>query len=170
MDAGCSCKLCQTADCIFHFSGSNHHQIGKLVHDDHDLWHFLHFFRPLFFRDRFDLLIIAFQITHALGSKLLVTFRHLRYCPVQSTGCLFRIGDNRDKQMRDPIVNTQFHDFWIDHDQLDIFRRSFVDQTHDDRIDAYRLTGSCCTGNQKMRHFCNIRHHNLSCQVLSNCN
>jgi len=49
----------------------------------------------------------------------------------------------RDQQMRNAVIDTQFHDLRIHHDQLHIIRMRLVQNTHDQRIDTYRLSGSC---------------------------
>ena len=82
MDTCRTCKLGQTTDSILHLSGSNHHKVGKLIHDDHDLRHFHRFF---FSSCRLDLLcffIIFIQITDTVLRKCIVTVCHLLYCPV----------------------------------------------------------------------------------------
>ena len=56
--------------------------------------------------------------------KLLITLRHFIDTPVERT-CRFSICHNREEQMRNTVINTQFHYLLINHDKLDILRRSF---------------------------------------------
>ena len=69
--------------------------------------------------------------------------------------------------MRDPVINRKLHHLGVDHDQLHILRRGSVDQAHDHGVDAHGLTGAGLAGDQKMGHFCQIRHHRLAADVLS---
>ena len=71
--------------------------------------------------------------------------------------------------MRNAIINAEFHDFRVDHDELYILRLGLVKKTHDDRVDADRFTGSRCTCNKKMRHLGNVSHNNLSGNIFTNC-
>ena len=65
-------KLCQTADCLFHFSGCNHHQVCKFVYDDYNLWKFLCFIRIINIFNVLDFIVVTFQITDIiLGKKLI---------------------------------------------------------------------------------------------------
>ena len=99
--------------------------------------------------------------------KLLITLRHFIDTPVERTCRLFRICHNRQEQMRNTVINTQFHYLWINHDKLDILRRSFIQNTHDQCIDTDTLSGTGRSCDQDMRHFRNIRNDRLSCDILT---
>lgn len=86
---------------------------------------------------------------------------------MQCTRRFFRIGDHRYHQVRDAVIDTQFHNLRINHNQLDLFGVRLVEDAHDNRVDTYGLTGTRRTGNQKMRHLGNVRHRHLSADVLS---
>ena len=86
---------------------------------------------------------------------------------MQCTRRFFRVGDHRYHQVWDTVINTQFHNLRINHNQLDLFGVRLVEDAHDDRVDTYGFTGTRRTGNQKMRHLGNIRHRHLSADVLS---
>ena len=55
--------------------------------------------------------------------------------------------------MRNAIINAEFHDFRVDRGELYILRLSFVRLM---MIVLNRFTGTCCAGNQKVRHPGNI--------------
>ena len=93
MNARCTRQLGQTTDRIFYFARRYHHQIGKLIHDNDDLWQFLRFLRIV-------------EIAHAVFCKLLVTVGHLCHRPVEGAGRLFRVGHNRNQKMRNTVVYT----------------------------------------------------------------
>ena len=169
MNTCSTCKLCQTTDCIFHFSRSNHHKVCKLIYNNYDLWHLL---RALFtFRNTHSLnfAVIFLKISNTVFCKRIVTIHHLCYRPVQCTGSFFRIRDNRNEQMWNTVINTEFHYLRVNHDQFDIFRRCFVQDTYDQGIDTDRFTGTCSTRDQKMWHLGNIRNNRFSCNIFTNC-
>ena len=87
-----SCQLCQSADGLFHVIGSYHHKICKLVHNDHNLWHLLRALLPFRYFNGIYLCVVSIDFTHICLRKFFISFRHFRNCPVQSTGCFFRIG------------------------------------------------------------------------------
>ena len=86
---------------------------------------------------------------------------------MQGPRCFFRICHNRNEQMRDSIVYTEFYYFRVDHDQLDILRICLIENTHNDRIDTYRLSGSGCSRDQKVWHLGNICYDHLACNIFS---
>lgn len=81
----------------------------------------------------------------------------------------YRIRDNRNEQMWNTVINTEFHYLRVNHDQFDIFRRCFVQDTYDQGIDTDRFTGTCSTRDQKMWHLGNIRNNRFSCNIFTNC-
>ena len=52
-------------------------------------------------------------------------------------------------------------------DELDILRIRPIENRHNDRIDTHRFTGTCRTCDQKVRHFCDIRHDHLTANIAS---
>ena len=167
MHARCTGKLCQTTDRILNIIGSYHHQICQLVYDNDDLWHFLRFVLSRKILNGLYLLIITFHISDTVLLEGLITFHHFRNCPVKCTGCFLRIRYNRNQQMRYSIVHAQLYYFRIDHDQFYFVRFCFVQNTHNDRIDTYRLTGTGSTCDQQMRHLGNICHNDMTCDIFS---
>jgi len=69
--------------------------------------------------------------------------------------------------MWDSIIYTEFNYLRVDHDQFDILRICLIENTHNDRIDTYRLSGSGRSRDQKMWHLCNICYDHLACNIFS---
>ena len=165
MQAGRSGKLCQTADGAFNLARSHHHQVRKLVYDDHDLWQFLLNLFPglaaLYFR------IKSLQIADIVFCKKLVALLHLGHGPVQGAGRFLRVRDNRDHKMRDPIVYAKLHNFRIHQDKFHFIRIRFIDNAHDQRVDAHGFTGACRSGDKQMGHLRDICNHRLARDVFS---
>ena len=69
--------------------------------------------------------------------------------------------------MRDAIVNAQLNHFRVDHQQFYFIRGCFIKNADDQRVDADRFTGTGRTGNQGMRHFCQIGNGDIACNVAA---
>ena len=106
MDSCSSCKLCQTTDGFLYLARGYHHQISKLIHNNHDLRHLLRSLRITPYNHIFDFLVISFEITDIKVCKLLITIRHLGNAPLQGSRCFLRISHNRNHQMWNSIINT----------------------------------------------------------------
>ena len=146
---------------VFHFLGRHQHQIRQLVNDDHDPGHGCHALIPPCQR------IIAFYVSNLIVCQQLIPPLHLRHCPLQGTGGLFRICDHRDQQMGNPIVDTQLHHLRIDHNQAHLVRGGPIEQRHDNAVHTDRLTGAGGTGNQQMGHLGNIADNVVAANILT---
>ena len=69
--------------------------------------------------------------------------------------------------MRDAVVDREFHDLRVYHDELHFLRPIAVEDAHNQRVDTDRLTGARRTGNQEMRHLRDVCDHSLSRNVLA---
>ena len=170
-----SCQLCQSTDGFFYFIRRYHHQICKLVYDNHKLRHLLNGDFDLFtiIHDLhltiMNLVVIALHITNTSVRKLLITIGHLCNSPLKRCGSPLWICNNRYQKMRNSVINRKFYNLGIDHDEFYLFRLRVIEDTHDNGVNTNRLTGTGCTGYQKVRHLCNIRDNNLSTDILTNC-
>ena len=169
MDSGCPSQLGKTADRILHLGGCHHHQIRQLVHDDHDPRHRRDGFAVRYVPVQLtDSLIIGMYVAHTgIGGEFLVTVRHFLHRPVEGAGGLAGIGDHRNQQVRDPVVDLQFHYLRVDHQHLHLIRFGFEENAHDQRVDADRFAGACGAGDQQMRHLLDISHDGPPSDVLS---
>ena len=74
MDADSARHLSETRDGLFHVAAVEHHEIGQLVDDDHDVGQRL-FFRAIFKQTRsvvaFEELVVLVDIAHALFGEQL---------------------------------------------------------------------------------------------------
>ena len=163
MHSSSSCLLCQPTDGIFHFFGCGHHQVCQLINRNDNLRQRLPVGLTL------DFLVIVCQIPYPVVRKGLVTVFHLLYRPVQCTSCLFRVSDNRNQQVGNVLIHSKFYNFRVNQNQPHLFRCRMKQNTHDDGIGADRFTRTCCTGDNQMRHFCNVANNRISGDVLSNC-
>ena len=61
---------------------------------------------------------------------------HLHNRPAQRRARFLRIGHDRDKQVRNAVVNGKLDDLRVDENQPHLFRLGAEDDGVDDRIDA----------------------------------
>ena len=160
---GSSCFLGDPAHRILHFLGGGHHQIRKLVNDDHDLGQRIQIL-PLC-RQCVEVL----QIPHIIAGAQGIPAIHLLGRPVQSACRLPGIRHHRDQQMWDPVVDLEFHDLRVDQHQLHLRRLCVVQDAHNNAVGADGLTGAGCPGDDHMGHFRNISQNDVAVNVLAHC-
>ena len=157
MDAGGPGLLCEALDEHFHFLGRHVHEVRKFIDNDQDIGHFLVGI----------LLVISFNISHLGAGKELVAGFHFTDRPVECALGLLHIGNHFRSEMGNAVVHGQFHHLRVDEHELHILRTAVVNDTCNDGINAHRFAGARGTGNEKMRHFCQVRHHRLPCNILA---
>ena len=69
--------------------------------------------------------------------------------------------------MRDAVVTDQFDTLGIDHDHAYLRRLGFIDNAHDERVDADRFTRTGSSGHEHVRHACDIKAYGLSGNILA---
>ena len=168
-----SCLLRDTADGVLDFLGGDHHQVSQLVDNDDDLrQHLILLGMTVLGLLGFGLfgtheVVIADQIAHLMVCEQLVAAFHLTNRPVERTGGLFRIGNDRNQQVRNAVIVAQLDHLRVHHDEADFLRRGLVQQRDQHGVDAHRLTGAGGTGNQHVRHLGNVTDDRLAGDVLA---
>ena len=153
--------------------GCDHHQVCQLVDDNHDLRQYLILFRAaallLFSLGLFRAhqVVISGEVAHLMVGKQLIAPLHFTHRPVERTGRLFRVGDDRDQQMRDAVVVAQFDHLGVDHDQADLLRRGLIQNGDQHGVDAHGFARAGRTGDQQMRHLGNVADDRLAGDVLA---
>ena len=142
MHSGSPSHLRQSADGVFDFTWSCHHQVSQLIDDNNDLWHWL---KAVFFGSP----VKACHITHAVILKHLVAVEHLIYCPGERACGLFGVGDNWNQQVWDAVINAELDHFRVDEQKLYFLRGGVIKNADDQGVDADRFTGPGGTGNQE---------------------
>ena len=139
MNTSRSSFLSQANNGIFHFFASYHHEVCQLVHNDHNQRK-----RNLFI---FRLTCIVFSYLSIVSCNIastdlrkeLITIFHFIYHFLQSSTRLARVSHNRDKQVRNIIINRQFNHFGIDHHELDFIWSCFHENTSNNAVDCNRF-------------------------------
>ena len=149
------------ADGLLHLLGGHQHQVGQLIDDHHHLGHLLHALSPG------RLGVVGGQVTDSHLGEHPVALHHLGHRPLEGARRLFRVGDHRDEQVRDAIIDPQFYHLRVNHDEADLLRAGLVQQGDDQGVGTHRLTGAGGAGDEQMRQLCNVAHDALAADVLA---
>ena len=107
------------------------------------------------------------DVAHAGLGENGVALLHLIDRPAQREQHLFRIGDDRDDEMRQRVVDLHLDDLRIDHDEAQILRREPVEDAGDDRVDADAFARAGGAGDEPVRHRGEIGDDRLAVDVLA---
>ena len=69
--------------------------------------------------------------------------------------------------MGDSVIYTEFHHLGVHHNHLHVLWFGLEDNTHNQGVDAYRLTGASGACNKQMGHLSYVRHHHLPADILA---
>ena len=174
--------LRQTRNQLFDLFADSHHQVGEFIHQNNDIRQFFqHRMHGVHAVARFpvrirngtahprrfgDFLVVTREVTHAQRRHQLITTLHFIHAPAQCVSGVFHIGNDFGQQMRDPFIDRQFKHFRVDHNEAHIFRLRFIKHAEDHGIHPNRFTGTSGTGNQQVRHFCQIGNDRIAGDVF----
>ena len=159
--------LCQTRDRFLNFLAADHHQVGKLIDDDHDIRQNsmrLAVVIPLLVVVHLPrLYVVAVDISNTVAGKVFVSSLHLNDGPAKRDSSTFRIGYDRRGKMRDVSVKAELESPRIDHDEFHFIGSRLIKYRHHERIDADGFARARCSRDQKMRHFGEVS--NVLCSI-----
>ena len=69
--------------------------------------------------------------------------------------------------MRDAFIHRKLKHLRINHDEFTFFRREFIQQRHNHRVDGNRFTRTRCTRNEEMWHLRQINNDGLTTNVFT---
>ena len=161
MHAAGAAHLGHPADGLLHFLGGHQHQVGQLVDDHHHLGHGVH---PLGLG---GLGVVGGQVPDPHLGEHPVTLHHLGHRPLQGAGRLLGVGDHRDEQMWDTVVDAQLHHLGVHHDEADLLGAGLIEQRDDEGVGAHRLTRAGGAGDEQMGQLGDVAHDALAPDVLA---
>ncbi len=189
MDSARPCHLGKALDAGLDLFARDHHQVGHLVDDDHDVrqrygGEFLgleHRLAGILVKAGLDgaleHLAIGHRLTHTAVVAVDVAHTHLRHLaialfhfahhPFQGDNRLLGVGDDRREQMRNAVIDRQFQHLRVDHDQPAFLGRQLVKQAQDHRVDRHRLARTGGPGNQQVGHLGKVRHDRIAPDILA---
>ena len=173
----------------FDILARDHHQVGHLVDDDHDVGQRIEI-QLLFLVDRLSgflveagvhgsaqflalgsslrqARIVAVDVAHAELGHFLVALFHLPYRPLQRDNRLFWIGHDRRQQVWNAVIDRQLEHLGIHHDQAALIRPQPIQQAEDHGVDRDRFTGPGRACDQQMRHAREIDDDGVAADVLA---
>ena len=174
-----------------HLRRHGHHEVGELVHDDHQMGKAslaVHLVRRRRGRRRFGLRadrrerrrrtrrmperlpvvqlpVEVGEVAGAVGVQLLIAAVHLVHRPLEHPRGLVVVGDHRMPEVRQGVVHRQLDHFRIDHQHPEIGRGVPVDEPGDDGIDRHRLARAGRAGDEQVGHPGQVGDHRLPLQV-----
>ena len=86
---------------------------------------------------------------------------------MQRTGGFLGVRHYGDQQLRDAIVDAQFHHLGVHHNELHILGAGLVEQADDNGVHTDGFTGAGGTGDQHMGHFRDVAHNAVARNVLT---
>src|SRR5262249_49219387 len=103
-------------------------------------------------RGLMHVMVILIDVPDPEFRELAVTVFHLVGGPLQRVCCTFRLSYDRCQQVRYPFVETELQPLRIDHDELDVLRRGFVQDRTYYGVESDGLTGAGCPRDKQMGH------------------
>ena len=113
------------------------------------------------------MLVVGVQVPHAHLGEEAVALEHLYHGPLQRTCRLLRVGDHRNVEVRDAVVDPQLHHLRVDHDKADLIGAGLVQQAQDQGVHAHGFTGAGGTGNKHVGQLCDVAHDAVAADVLA---
>ena len=141
MNAHRASHLRQPRNRLLNVRPVQHHQIRQLVDDDDDVRQRLlvHVLKQII-AAIIEQLVELIDISHMVRRQQLQPPFHLANGVPQRIRRQLRLGDDRRKQMRNPLIHSQLNPLRIDQDHPHLFRRGLEQHAHDHRVDRDRFT------------------------------
>ena len=159
MDADSTSQLGDTCNWGFHLAACGHDEVGELVDDKHDVRQ-----ETVTLGGQqlagLELLVVFDDVAALSGFEEVVALVHLNAQGVERAHHFLHIGDDGVLRIGElgqimalnAVVKRQFHLLRVDHDEFQLRRMLAVKQRSDDGIQSYRLTLTCGTCHEDVRH------------------
>jgi hypothetical protein len=146
--------LGQARDRLLHLVRGDHHEVGQLVDDDHDVVEGLELLRP--FRGRGSLpaddVVVLVNVAHPLRGQLADAPLHLRHRPFEDVGRDLGIGDHGGEEVGNVLVHAELEPLGVDEDHAHFVRRGLVEDARDHAVEADALAGAGGAGDEEVGH------------------
>ena len=148
----------------------SHHEVSELVHhtdDERIRAHLTLGAKRCGVLTGADLRVVVLDMAHARGLHVHVALLHLLHEPLQSSGCLLRLRDDRGDQVRDALVRGELHHLRVNQDEANLFRRRAGEQRNEHRVHKRGLTGTGRTCHEQVRHLLHRGRDKVTLNVLA---
>src|SRR5229473_3097979 len=160
VDADRPRELSDAADQLLDLARRHHHQVGKLVDDDHDI-------RNLAREALGGLLVVSGDVAHALGREQLVAAVHLRHRPAQRCRGLVRFDEHRQREMGQAVVVGELDALGVDEEQSHVVGRDLEQQARNQCVDAHALALARGARDEQVRHPRQVADDRLAGHVVA---
>ena len=155
MDADGARHLREAGDRFFDVGLIEHHQVGELVDDDHDVGQGL-FFLILVEKQSASDCRTAGCTDRCCGREREASSLRRRSISTdgvaQSVGGEFGLGDDGREEVRDSLVHAQLDALGIDQDQAHLLRRCLVEHRHDHGVDGHGFAAASGSSDEHVGH------------------
>jgi hypothetical protein len=114
-----------------------------------------------------ELLVVAGDVADLGLAEHGVAALHLVDGPAQRQVGGLGVGDDRQQQVGDVLVDAELEHLRVDHDHAHVLGRARVEQRADHRVDADRLAGAGGAGDQEVRRLGEVDADRLAGDVLA---
>ena len=160
MHSGGAAHLSNAADALFDLFRGSHHKVGQLIDHNDDV-------RQRRLADLGFIVVVTFKITHTDLREKPITLHHFHDRPLQRACRFFRVGHDRNVQVRDAVIDAEFDHFRVDHNKTHLVRRRLIEQGENKAVHAHALTAAGRTGDKHMRQLGDIADDTVSADVLA---
>ena len=159
MNARGTGKLRDAADGELDFLADVHHEVGKLINNNHDIGKlrgkllgngFLGRLRAL--KSRMHLRVVLADVSGADLREDLQSALHLGDAPGERARRLLRLGHDRHVEMGNPVIGREFDALRVDHDEADFGGRRAHEDRHDHGVDGHRFAGAGRAADEQVGH------------------
>ena len=152
-----------------------HHEVGKLVDDEHHVGHLTRDASLLLFGVRTQAVAQLLELQAVVGADVaaarlgeqLVPLVHLLDRPLQDRCCPVHLGDDRAHQVRDVLELAHLDHLGVDQNQLELVGLLRVEEAHDDRVHAHRLARARRARDEHVRHLGQVLDERIARGVLA---
>ena len=148
-------QLGDAHDRIFNVAWSHDHEVGKLINDDQQVWVRLHHAVGALFGSQSASHDCAVEVVYVLEperGEVVIASIHLFDHPLKRFGGLLGVGDDWRDEVRHTLIGGKLDALRVNQYQTNLGGLSAHQNRGNHRVDERRLTGTGCTGNQKVRH------------------
>ena len=138
-------------------------QVVGLVHHEHPPL-------PVFFQLLLlplQLLVVGVDVAHPFAGHETVAPSHFLDRPFKRQGRLLGVGDHRQEQMGNPLVDGELEHLRIDHDDPYVAGSGRIEEGEDHGVDGDRFAGTGRARHEEMGHAGQVGHQGSAGDILA---
>src|SRR3989344_1693941 len=166
MDAGRARHLRATYDGALNIPPVGGHKVREFIDDDQEIGNRLPGIRYVDI-SKFRVGVVACDVAAPGLEEEVVPPFHFIDRPAEDADRLFAFDDDGAYEMREALIDREFHAFRIDEDELQGFRRIFIEERDEHRVDEDRFPRASRSRDEQVRHFLDVGEYRLTRNVAA---